>query len=75
MVDFISSGLGIGDGTGTGAGTGTGTTWFASNSLYFIVSPVLASFKWTILLCDHSTELFNFVARLAFYSVNWTILC
>ena len=79
MVDFISSGLGTGAGAGTGAGTGTDTgadaTWVASNSLYFIVRPVFASFKWTILMCDHSIELFNFVARLAFYSVNWTILC
>ena len=74
MVDFISSGLGTGAGAGPGAGAGTdagpGATWFASNSLYFIVSPVFASFKWTILMCDHSIELFNFVARLAFDSAN-----
>lgn len=75
MVDLISSGLGMCVGSCAGTGAGAGTTWFASNSLYFIVSPALASFKWTILMCDHSTELFNFVARLAFDSVNWTILC
>ena len=73
MVDLISSGLGICD--CAGGWVGVCSTWFAINSLNFIASPVLASFKWTILRCDHSTELFNFVASPTLDSVNWTILC